>query len=99
MKTTTKRAYRRRTEDEKIAELRERIDELKRRLEDKQRKDGPVQKELKKVRKALSRFSHLAAEHERMDLSTMTEAFLAGLERAAAQPPEEAGRRGRAGRA
>ncbi|MBK7874375.1 MAG: hypothetical protein IPJ77_01225 [Planctomycetes bacterium] len=79
----TKRPYKRRSEEEKIAELEAKIQELKLRAELKQRKDGPVLKELRKVKKSLVRFVQTAYDCERGDLATMTEAFLAGLERSA----------------
>lgn len=85
----SKRQYTRRTEDEKIAELSAKIEELKQRMERKQRKDGPVFKELRKVQKVLFQFASIAERCERTDLSLMTQAFLAGLERASGQIPEE----------
>jgi len=91
----SKRQYTRRTEDEKIAELSAKIEELKRRMEQKQRKDGPVFKELRKVQKVLFHFANVAERCERSDLSTMTQAFLAGLERASGQIPDEAPERRR----
>jgi hypothetical protein len=94
----SKRTYTRRTEEEKIAELSAKIDVLKRRMELKQRKDGPVFRELKRVKKILTRFCQTANDCEREDLSTMTEAFLAGLERSAGESSEPPRRRGRAGR-
>lgn len=94
----SKRTYTRRSEEEKIAELAAQIEALKRKVELKSRKDGPVFKELHKVRRALHRFTQTAADCERTDLATMTEAFLAGLERAAGSMPEIVTRRGRAPR-
>ncbi len=79
----SKRPYTRRSEEEKIAELEAKIVELKQRSELKQRKDGPVLKELRKVKKTLGRFVQTSYDCERSDLATMTEAFLAGLERSA----------------
>lgn len=79
----SKRPYKRRTEEEKIAELEAKIVELKTRAELKQRKDGPVLRELRKVKKTLGRFVQTAYDCERSDLATMAEAFLAGLERSA----------------
>ena len=85
----SKRQYKRRTEDEKIQALTDKIEELKRRMERKQRKDGPVFKELRKVQKVLFQFASTAEQCERSDLSMMTQAFLAGLERASGKIPEE----------
>lgn len=90
-----KRPYNRKTEDERIQELQERIEMLKQRMEQKQRKDGPVLKELAKLRKALVRFSNVAMQCERADLSMSTQAFLAGLERSVGELPEEPRRRER----
>lgn len=79
----SKRPYTRRTEEEKILELEAKIQELKQRAEMKSRKDGPVLRELRKVKKTLTRFVQTSYSCERVDLATMTEAFLAGLERSA----------------
>jgi hypothetical protein len=92
----SKRQYTRRSEEEKIAEITAKIEELKRRMEQKQRKDGPVFKELRKVQRVLTRFARTAQECDRADLSTMTQAFQAGLERSAGMGNEPQGRRGRA---
>jgi hypothetical protein len=94
----TKRPYNRRSEEERIEELAARIEHLKQRMEQKQRKDGPVLKEMPKLRKALVRFSEIAMECERADLSMSTQAFLAGLERTVGDVPDEPRRRGRAPR-
>ncbi|MBI5364432.1 MAG: hypothetical protein HZA53_14725 [Planctomycetes bacterium] len=94
----SKRTYNRRTEEEKIDELQQKIAQLKQRMELKQRKDGPVFKELAKVKKVLTRFGQTAYDCERVDLATMTQAFLAGLERSAGAVGEIQRRRGRGGR-
>lgn len=55
----------------------------------KQRKDAAVLKELPKVKRSLNRFSQVAVDSARGDLSNMALAFLAGLERAAQEVPED----------
>lgn len=92
----SKRAYNRRTEDEKIEELQAKIADLRLRMELKNRKDGPVFRDLKKVKKVLTKFGQTAMDCERVDLATMTQAFLAGLERSAGAVGELQKRRGRA---
>ena len=65
-------------------------------MESRQRKDSVVLKELPKVQRTLRRFAQLAIDHGREDVSNMTTAFLAGLERAARTTVETPGtRRGR----
>jgi hypothetical protein len=95
MTTKMKRSYTRRSEDERIADLQEKIQEIKARLEQKQRKDSPVLRELSKVRRMLRKFAQTALDHGRSDLALSTEAFVAGLERAASTPEEPARRRSR----
>ena len=92
-----KRKYSRRTDEERIADLELKIRQVQKRMESKQRKDAAVLKELPKVQRSLRKFAQLASDNGRADLSNSTLAFLAGLERAAQEPPEQAGsrRRGR----
>jgi len=92
------RKYNRRSDDELIAELQTKIDRVQARVESRKRRDSPVIKELPKIQRVLRRFAQLAIDHGREDLSNSTLAFLAGLERAAATPPEsERGARVRRG--
>ncbi len=81
MAPTTKRTYRRRSEQERIAELEGRINEIKTRLESRKRKDSPLQKEVPKLQKRLREFAARASECGRVDVYNTTVAFLAGLDR------------------
>lgn len=83
-----KRKYTRRTEAERIAELEDKIRAIRKRMESKTRKDAPVLKEIPKLKRAVQRFSQVAIDHDRQDLSNTCLAFLAGLERAAKDVPE-----------
>ena len=91
-----KRSYRRRSDDERIAELESKIDDLKKKIALRERKDSPVLKEIPKLRRKLHSFAQLAIDNGREDLSNMTMAFVAGLERVADEDPPEK-RRGRRG--
>lgn len=84
-----KRNYRRRSDDEIIAELEARIRDLEARKEAKQRVDTAVLKELPKLKRSLARFSQLCMDHGRKDLSNSVLAFLATIEMQARQIPAE----------
>lgn len=91
-----KRTYNRRSDAQLIKDLEKKIASIQGRIEARQRKDAPVLKELPKVQRNLRGFAQKAVDHGREDLSNMTIAFLAGLERAANTPPAEPARRSRA---
>ena len=94
MVTTAKRAYHRRSEDQRIADLEAKIKRIKARMEMKQRKDSPVLREVSRIQKVLRRFAQTAQDHGRADLAMSTQAFAAGLDRLANAPsPEEPARR------
>jgi hypothetical protein len=95
MVTTAKRAYNRRSEDQRIADLEAKIHKIKARLELKQRKDSPVLREVTRVQRVLRRFAQTAQDHGRSDLAMSTQAFSAGLDRLVSTPEEPARRRGR----
>ncbi|MCB9913810.1 MAG: hypothetical protein H6828_01525 [Planctomycetes bacterium] len=96
-----KRSYHRRSDEELIAELQDKIKMVERRMQSKTRADAPLLKELPKLGRTLRKFAQAAVDHGRDDLSNMTLAFLAGLQRAADElPDEDAARpRGRRSRA
>lgn len=83
-----KRSYHRRSDEELIADLQEKIKLVEQRMQSKTRADAPVLKEVTKVGRNLRKFAQLAVDHGRDDLSNMTLAFLAGLQRAAEDLPE-----------
>jgi hypothetical protein len=85
-----KRSYNRRSDEQLIQDLQDKIHKVETRMKAKQREDAAVLKELPKVNRALRRFSQLSEDHGRSDLSNMTLAFLAGLERSAKELPESA---------
>ena len=76
-----KRSYNRRTDEERIQELKHRIAQLQTRLESKERPDKAVLKEIPKVQRRLRKFIQLALDHGRQDIANSTLAFVAGLER------------------
>ena len=96
MVTTAKRAYHRRSEDQRIADLEAKIQKIKARVELKQRKDSPVLREVMRVQRVLRRFAQVAQDHGRSDLAMSTQAFSAGLDRLVSTPDEPVRRRGRA---
>lgn len=79
--TPTRRKYKRRTDEERIAELQAKIDEIKAREASKKKKDDPLLREIPKVGRRLRKFAQLAADHRRLDIVNMTTAFVASLER------------------
>jgi molecular chaperone GrpE (heat shock protein) len=81
-----KRSYRKRTDDERIAQLQAQIDSLQRKVEKRERHDVPVLKEIPKVQKRLKRFAQTAVNYGREDLANSTMAFVAGLERMLNEP-------------
>lgn len=93
------RNYKRRTEDERIAELEARVSEIKARLEAKKKKDSPVLREWAKTQRVLRKFAQIALDNGRADLSLSAEAFAAGVERSIQTSPTDTAprRRGRPG--
>ena len=75
-----RRKYKRRTDEEKIADLESRIAEIKAKQVAKQKKDNPVLKEIPKVQRRLRKFAQLAMDHNRPDIANSITAFNAGLE-------------------
>lgn len=76
-----KRKYRRRTDEERIAELEARIEQLKAKQAARDKKDDPVVRDIPKVQRRLRKFAQLAMSNRRPDLSNSTMAFVASLER------------------
>ena len=93
MPTSAKRAYNRRSEDQRIADLEAKIQKIKSRLEMKQRKDSPVLREVARVQRVLRKFAQTAQDHGRADLAMSTQAFAAGLDRLVSTPEEPVRRR------
>lgn len=93
-----KRQYTRRSDEERIAELQAKLEQVKTRVAERQRRDSPIQREVKKVQRALRKFAQFAVENERTDLANSTTAFLAGLERASSSPAHESAPRSRTAR-
>lgn len=95
MVTTAKRAYHRRSEDQRIADLEAKIQKIKTRIQTKQRKDSPVLREVGRVQRLLRKFAQTALDHGRSDLALSTQAFVAGLDRLLSAPEEPVRRRNR----
>jgi hypothetical protein len=89
-----KRSYTRRTDDQRIAELEAKLTKIKSRVAEKKQRESPVHRDMKKVQRVLRTFAQTALNHQREDLANSTTAFLAGLERIAAEKPAELPRRG-----
>lgn len=79
--TAPRRSYRRRSDDERIAELENRIKDLKARQAVRDKKDDPVIREIPKIQRRLRKFAQLAMNHQRPDIANSITAFTAGLER------------------
>jgi molecular chaperone GrpE (heat shock protein) len=88
-----KRAYNRRSDDQRIADLEAQIELIRTRTEEKQRPDAAVLKEVPRVSQRLRKFADKCHQFGRADLANSVVAFVAGLERAAESDPTE--RRGR----
>lgn len=93
-----KRAYNRRSDDERIAELEAQIAALRERAAEKDRPDLPLLKEVPKLAKRLHKFAAKCHEFGRADLANSVIAFVAGLERGAQYDPSTEVRRGRRGK-
>ena len=76
-----RRSYNRRSDDQRIADLEARIAELKKKAAARETKNDPVVKDIPRVQRRLRKFAQLAIDHDRMDLSNSTMAFVAQLER------------------
>lgn len=93
-----KRTYHRRSDEELIADLQEKLKSVENRMQAKTRTDAAVLKQLPKVSRQLRNFAQIASDNRRDDLSNMTIAFLAGLQRAAEEVREDASAKSRARR-
>ena len=76
-----KRSYRRRTEEERIAELEARIHELKTKKALRERREDPLFREIPKMQKRLKAFAQLAMDYKRPDIANSATAFGSSLER------------------
>ena len=83
----TKRSYKRRTDEEIVADLEAKIAELKQRQEQKERPDQAVLKELPKFRKKAAAFAQTCIDNGRGDVGNSVLAFLTVLERQANELP------------
>lgn len=88
----------RRTEEELLRDLEAKLAKLRDKAEARKQREQPMQKATAKLVKAVRKYAHDAQEAGRGDLALSAQAFAAGLERAAAQPPpEDRGRKARGG--
>jgi hypothetical protein len=88
MDDEAKRSYRRRSDEERLAELQDRLSKLKERVAERKRKDSPLFRELSRTRRTLRILAQVAQDGGRADISNSTLAFLAGLERMAQSESE-----------
>lgn len=79
----TKRAYTRRSDEERIAELQAQISNLQTKVAQKERPDAALLREVPRVQRRLRKFAQKALDLGRADLANSVLAFIAGLERAA----------------
>lgn len=89
---TIKRNYKRRSADERIADLQSQIDMLQKKVEARARPDLPVVKDIPRVQQRLRKFAQLAVNYGREDLANSTLAFVAGLDRTLAEAGISRGR-------
>ncbi len=88
----------RRTEEELLRDLEAQLARLREKAEARKQREEPIIKSTAKLVKSVRKYAQEAQDAGRTDLSLSAQAFAAGLERAAAQPPaEERGRRSRGG--
>ena len=93
---TKKRAYRRRTDEERIADLERQIELEKQKIakqkeaEQRKREINPAVKKIPQLAKHLQKFSQTAVDHGRLDLSNMVTMFLVGLQRIHSEETERA---------
>ncbi len=78
---TARRQYRRRSDEERIADLERRIDELKTQQAAKKKMEDPVLKEIPKVQRRLRKFAQFAMDHNRPDIANSATAFKSSLDR------------------
>lgn len=76
-----KRSYRRRTDEERIADLEAKIQDIRTRQKQKERRTSPVLQEIPKVQRRLRKFAQMAMDHQRPDIANSTTAFVTALER------------------
>ena len=72
---------RRRSEDERIADLEEKIRLLKEKASQKDKKNDPIVREIPKIQRRLQKFAQLAQDEGRPQIANSVVAFLAGLDR------------------
>ncbi len=75
------RQYRRRSDEQRIADLEQRIEELKAKQTSKKKQTDPVIKEIPKVQRRLRKFAQFAMDHSRPDIANSVTAFCSSLER------------------
>jgi hypothetical protein len=76
----TKREYSRRSDEDLLGDLENKLSALKKKFREKNRPDAPALKEMKKVKKALTKFSQICVDNGRTDLANSVLAFLHTLE-------------------
>jgi hypothetical protein len=94
---TAKRAYTRRSDEQRIADLQAKIELLKSKAREDARPDMAVVRSAPRLAQRLRDFAQLANDHGRADIANTTVAFLAGLDRMVNTPPEAARRARRPG--
>jgi molecular chaperone GrpE (heat shock protein) len=81
MTTTKKRAYRRRSEDEQIAELEAKIREIEERKKRREVKESPLAKDFSRFKKHLTKFSQSCVDHGRNDVANSVLGLMNTIER------------------
>jgi molecular chaperone GrpE (heat shock protein) len=79
------RSYKRRSPDQRVADLERRIAELKAKRAARDKKDDPVLREIQKLQQRLKRFIQLALNQKRPDIANSALGFKSSLDRILSQ--------------
>ncbi len=89
--TSSRKPYRRRSDEERIADLEQRILDLKSKKAAQEKRVDPVLKEIPKIQRKLRKFAQYAMDNNRPDIANSVTAFNSSLERivrSEKNPPE-----------
>ena len=79
--SSTKRSYKRRSDEQIISDYESQIESLKARKAAKDRNNDPIIKEFAKFKRKVVAFAQTCMDHQRTDLSNSTIAYISMLER------------------
>ncbi len=79
--STMRRTYKRRTADQRVAELDQKIAELKAKQAARDKRDDPILREIQKLHRRLKKFIQMALDHNRPDVANSALGFKSSLQR------------------